>query len=203
MVRSTAAMILTVSMLAAACGSGGDGGQASGAGGDPDAHIRVNMTEYGFGSDVIEVRAGQTVEFLLKNSGDLDHEFMIGREVTVAMDGMATGFEHDFFEGLMPTVDPPEVGMVMESMEMDMDGDSMDMDDGSMDMDGDDGSMDMDTDGHDDGHHGFMVTLAPGGTASVTVTIPDDAVGDWEIGCFRDKGTHWSSGMHATLRITS
>ena len=221
MVRSAAAMILTVSMLAAACGSGGDGGQASGAGGDPDAHIRVNMTEYGFGSDVIEVRAGQTVEFLLKNSGDLDHEFMIGREVTVAMDGMATGFEHDFFEGLMPIVDPPEAGMVMESMEMDMDGDSMDMDDGSMDMDmdgdsmdmdgddgsmdmdGDDGSMDMDTDGHDDGHHGFMVTLAPGGTASVTVTIPDDAVGDWEIGCFRDKGTHWSSGMHATLRITS
>jgi len=199
-VRSTAAMILTVSMLAAACGSGGDGGQASGAGGDPDAHIRVNMTEYGFGSDVIEVRAGQTVEFLLKNSGDLDHEFMIGREVTVAMDGMATGFEHDFFEGLMPIVDPPEAGMVMESMEMDMDGDSMDMDgdDGSMDMD-----MDMDMDGHDDGHHGFMVTLAPGGTASVTVTIPDDAVGDWEIGCFQDKGTHWSSGMHATLRITS
>jgi uncharacterized cupredoxin-like copper-binding protein len=211
-------MILTVSMLAAACGSGGDGGQASGAGGDPDAHIRVNMTEYGFGSDVIEVRAGQTVEFLLKNSGDLDHEFMIGREVTVAMDGMATGFEHDFFEGLMPIVDPPEAGMVMESMEMDMDGDSMEMDmDGDsmeMDMDGDsmemdmDGDsmemdMDMDTDGHDDGHHGFMVTLAPGGTASVTVTIPDDAVGDWEIGCFRDKGTHWSSGMHATLRITS
>ena len=95
-------------MLAAACGSGGDGGEATGAGGDPDAHIRVNMTEYGFGSDVIEVRAGQTVEFLLKNSGDLDHEFMIGREVTVGMDGMATGFGHDFFEGLMSTVDPPD-----------------------------------------------------------------------------------------------
>ena len=174
--RSTTAMILAVSMLAAACGSGGDGGEATGAGGDPDAHIRVNMTEYGFGSDVIEVRAGQTVEFLLKNSGDLDHEFMIGREVTVGMDGMTTGFGHDFFEGLMPTVDPPEVGMVM-------------------------GSMETDTDGHDDGHHGFMVTLGPGATASVTVAIPDDAVGDWEIGCFRDKGSHWSSGMHATLRI--
>lgn len=190
MARSTTAMILAVSMLAAACGSGGDGGEATGAGGDPDAHIRVNMTEYGFGSDVIEVRAGQTVEFLLKNSGDLDHEFMIGREVTVGMDGMATGFGHDFFEGLMPTVDPPEVGMVMGSMEIEMDTDGHD-----------DGSMDMDTDGHDDGHHGFMVTLGPGATASVTVTIPDDAVGDWEIGCFRDKGSHWSSGMHATLRI--
>ena len=177
-VRSTTALILAVSMLAAACGSGGDGGEATGAGGDPDAHIRVNMTEYGFGSDVIEVRAGQTVEFLLKNSGDLDHEFMIGREVTVGMDGMATGFGHDFFEGLMPTVDPPEAGIVMESMEIEMDLDS-----------------------HDDGHHGFMVTLGPGATASVTVTIPDDAVGDWEIGCFRDKGSHWSSGMHATLRI--
>jgi uncharacterized cupredoxin-like copper-binding protein len=106
------------------------------------------------------------------------------------MDGMATGFGHDFFEGLMPTVDPPEAGMVMESMEIEMDTDGHD-----------DGSMDMDTDGHDDGHHGFMVTLGPGATASVTVTIPDDAVGDWEIGCFRDKGSHWSSGMHATLRI--
>jgi len=188
--RSTTAMILAVSMLAAACGSGGDGGEATGAGGDPDAHIRVNMTEYGFGSDVIEVRAGQTVEFLLKNSGDLDHEFMIGREVTVGMDGMATGFGHDFFEGLMPTVDPPEAGMVIESMEIEMGTDGHD-----------DGSMDMDTDGHDDGHHGFMVTLGPGATASVTVAIPDDAVGDWEIGCFRDKGSHWSSGMHATLRI--
>jgi len=187
-IRSTTAMILAVSVLAAACGGGG---QTSGDSGGPDAHIRVNMTEYGFGSDVIEVRAGQTVEFLLKNSGDLDHEFMIGREVTATMGGMATGFEHDFFEGLMPIVDPPEAVMDMESMDMD----DMDMDD--MDMD------DMDMDGHDDHHHGFMVVLAPGATASVTVTIPDDAVGDWEIGCFLDKGTHWSSGMHATLRITS
>ena len=178
MIRSTTAMILAVSVLAAACGGGG---QTSGDSGGPDAHIRVNMTEYGFGSDVIEVRAGQTVEFLLKNSGDLEHEFMIGREVTVAMGGMATGFEHDFFEGLMPIVDPPEAVMDMESMDMD----------------------DMDMDGHDDHHHGFMVVLAPGATANVTVTIPDDAVGDWEIGCFLDKGTHWSSGMRATLRITT
>jgi uncharacterized cupredoxin-like copper-binding protein len=194
-IRSTTAMILAVSVLAAACGGGG---QTSGDSGGPDAHIRVNMTEYGFGSDVIEVRAGQTVEFLLKNSGDLDHEFMIGREVTATMGGMATGFEHDFFEGLMPIVDPPEAVMDMESMDMgmdDMDMDDMDLDD--MDLD------DMDMDGHDDHHHGFMVVLAPGATASLTVTIPDDAVGDWEIGCFRDKGTHWSSGMRAELRITS
>ena len=194
MTRSTTAMILAVSVLAAACGGGG---QTSGDSGDPDAHIRVNMTEYGFGSDVIEVRAGQTVEFLLKNSGDLDHEFMIGREVTATMGGMATGFEHDFFEGLMPIVDPPEAVMDMEAMDMDMDDMDMDMDDMDMDMD------DMDIDGHDDHHHGFMVVLAPGATASVTVTIPDDAVGDWEIGCFLDKGTHWSSGMRATLRITT
>ena len=193
MIQSITAITLAVSILAAACGGGG---QTSGDSGGPDAHIRVNMTEYGFGSDVIEVRAGQTVEFLLKNSGDLDHEFMIGREVTTTMGGMATGFEHDFFEGLMPIVDPPEAVMDMDDMDMDMDIDDMDMD---MDID------DMDMDGHDDDHHhhGFMVVLAPGATASVTVTIPDDAVGDWEIGCFLDKGTHWSSGMHATLRITS
>jgi len=89
--------------------------------------------------------------------------------------------------------------MDMESM----DADDHDHDhDGTMDMDSDDhdGTMDMDSDDHGD-DHGFMVILKPGGTASVTVTIPDDAVGDWEIGCFRDKGSHWSSGMRATLRV--
>jgi uncharacterized cupredoxin-like copper-binding protein len=100
-------------------------------------------------------------------------------------------------------MDMDKMDMDKMDMDMDMDMDADGHDDDSMDMDSDDSSMDMDADGHDDGHHGFMVTLAPGATASLTVTIPDDAVGDWEIGCFRDKGTHWSSGMHATLRITS
>jgi uncharacterized cupredoxin-like copper-binding protein len=186
--RPIGTVILVVSILAAACGSGGDDSGASSSVSDPDVHIRVNMTEYGFGSDVIEVEAGQTVEFLLKNSGDLDHEFMIGREVTSGVGGTATGFEHDFFDGLAPTVDPPGAKMDMESMDAD-------------DHDHDhDGTMDMDSDDHGD-DHGFMVILKPGGTASVTVTIPDDAVGDWEIGCFRDKGSHWSSGMRATLRV--
>jgi uncharacterized cupredoxin-like copper-binding protein len=197
--RPIGTVILVVSILAAACGSGGDDSGASSSVSDPDVHIRVNMTEYGFGSDVIEVEAGQTVEFLLKNSGDLDHEFMIGREVTSGVGGTATGFEHDFFDGLAPTVDPPGAKMDMESM----DADDHDHDhDGTMDMDSDDhdGTMDMDSDDHGD-DHGFMVILKPGGTASVTVTIPDDAVGDWEIGCFRDKGSHWSSGMRATLRV--
>lgn len=189
--RPIGTVILVVSILAAACGSGGDDSGASSSVSDPDVHIRVNMTEYGFGSDVIEVEAGQTVEFLLKNSGDLDHEFMIGREVTSGMGGTATGFEHDFFDGLAPTVDPPGAKMDMESM----DADDHDHDE-TMDMDDNDGTMDMDS-----GDHGFMVILKPGGTASVTVTIPDDAVGDWEIGCFRDKGSHWSSGMRATLRV--
>ncbi len=188
--RPIGTVILVVSILAAACGSGGDDSGASSSVSDPDVHIRVNMTEYGFGSDVIEVEAGQTVEFLLKNSGDLDHEFMIGREVTSGVGGTATGFEHDFFDGLAPTVDPPGAKMDMESM---------DADDHDHDHD-QDGTMDMDSDDHGD-DHGFMVILKPGGTASVTVTIPDDAVGDWEIGCFRDKGSHWSSGMRATLRV--
>ncbi len=191
--RPIGTVVLVVSILAAACGSGGDDSGASSSVSDPDVHIRVNMTEYGFGSDVIEVEAGQTVEFLLKNSGDLDHEFMIGREVTSGVGGTATGFEHDFFDGLAPTVDPPGAKMDMESM----DADDHDHDhDETMDMDDNDGTMDMDS-----GDHGFMVILKPGGTASVTVTIPDDAVGDWEIGCFRDKGSHWSSGMRATLRV--
>jgi uncharacterized cupredoxin-like copper-binding protein len=55
------------------------------------------------------------------------------------------------------------------------------------------------TDAHD-AHAGFMVLLDPGETAEVTVTVPADRAGEWEIGCFQPG--HYEAGMHGELTVT-
>ena len=195
----------------------------------PDAagEIVIDMDEFTFGTDRIEVTAGETVTFILVNAGDNEHEFMIGRNLQETGEGYPNGFEHDFFEDVTPIVDPPNAGMDMGAMgdmdmgAMDMSGDSMsdeemsdeEMSDDEMDgMDmpdaghdeepaGDMDGMDMGGDGGEDVHAGFMVQRRPGEVARLTVTVPDDAVGEWDVGCFRGRGSHWDAGMRTTLVV--
>ena len=178
--RLTAAMLLALAVVAVGCGSSTNTVTPNAAG-----EIVLDYSEFSFGAGVVEVQAGQTVTFVLNNGGEKEHEFMIGRTVVENDLVHPTQFEHDFFEGLTPVVDPPSAAMGMD-MDMDMDGHSMD----DMDMD-----MDMDE------QHGFMVMQLSGESARVTVTIPADAVGEWEIGCFQDKGVHWDSGMRAKFVV--
>ena len=216
MSRFTKALVL---MAVAALGLAGCGEGAATP--DENGEIVITMTESAYAPDTIEVSPGQTVTFVLVNEGEKDHELMIGRNVTFT-DGVPDGFEHNFFEGLSPLVDPPEAAMEMDEMEMDMDmdmdmdeDDDMDMDD--MDMDEDD-DMDMDEDddmhmedmdmegmdmeeGDDHAGHGFMVLRQPNETARITITIPLDATGEWELGCFEEDGAHWDDGMKGTFTI--
>lgn len=53
-------------------------------------------------------------------------------------------------------------------------------------------------DDHDD-HAGFMLLLEPGDRVEVTFTVPEDKVGEWEIGCFEPG--HYDAGMHAALTV--
>ncbi len=196
----------------------------------PDAagEVVIDMDEFSFGTDRIEVVAGETVTFVLVNTGDNEHEFMIGRNLVETDLGYPNGFEHDFFETTTPVVDPPSAGMDMGAMDMgDMDMGDMDMSDddhadddmGDMDMGDDDmGDMDMPDDDHaddemsdgdmgdmdmggEDAHAGFMVQRRPGEVARLTVTIPADVVGEWDVGCFRGRGSHWDAGMRTTLVV--
>lgn len=89
------------------------------------------------------------------------------------------------------------------------------MDDGGMDgMDMTTTTMDMGSDapaedGGDAEDEGGMVLLEPGTPDSseagqfsiMEFTIPDDAVGTWEIGCFQEAGQHYEDGMRATLIV--
>jgi uncharacterized cupredoxin-like copper-binding protein len=50
--------------------------------------------------------------------------------------------------------------------------------------------------------HGFMVAVPKGGDeTTLTFTVTEDMVGEWEIGCFTDGGSHYNQGMHGTLIV--
>jgi len=206
------AFLTMLGLVAAGCGSSEDEVVLSS---DAAGEIVINMDEFSFGVDRIDVVAGETVTLIIVNGGDNEHEFMIGRNLVKTEQGYPNGFEHDFFEDFTPIVDPPSAGMDMADMgDMDMgdmDMGDMDMDMGDMDMDDmdmcddameDDGMGDMDMGGAgEEPHPGFMVQRRAGEVARLTITIPENAVGMWEIGCFRGRGSHWDAGMRATLNV--
>jgi uncharacterized cupredoxin-like copper-binding protein len=63
----------------------------------------IELTEFAFSPDTLEVQVGQEVTLNLVNKGALQHEFMVGRNVMM-MEGMANGFEMDFLEMASPTI---------------------------------------------------------------------------------------------------
>jgi hypothetical protein len=99
---------------------------------------------------------------------------MIGRDVKMH-DNRADGFEQDMFETAQ--VEPE----VMGGME---------------------GGMDMGSGGMSDEHTGFMVTVPNGGeNAMIKFTATQDMVGEWEMGCFQQDGTHYDAGMRGKLVV--
>lgn len=187
MKRLIIALALTslLALLLAACG--GSGAAA------PDAagNLTVEMSEYKFTPDNIELKVGQKVTITLVNMGEKDHEFMVGRDVAM-MEGAPNGFEHDLFENAQPMVMGGQV-MGMEGME----GDSM-ADDAMESKEGDEMA---DMGGHMD-HSGFMVVMPQGNdNATITFDVTEDMVGEWEIGCFEDDGQHYDDGMKGKIVV--
>ncbi len=51
-------------------------------------------------------------------------------------------------------------------------------------------------------HSGFMVVLPPGGTATMTFSVTEGMLGDWEMGCFEQDGVHYDAGMIGAVSVT-
>ena len=50
--------------------------------------------------------------------------------------------------------------------------------------------------------HGFMVAVPKASEeVTMTFTVTEDMVGEWEIGCFTDGGSHFNQGMTGTLVV--
>lgn len=140
----------------------------------------IEMSEYAFSPDVIEVQVGQPVTIELLNVGALEHELMFGRTV-MKMNNRPNGFEQDLFE--TAGVEPQVQEMIAASAEGEMDH--------------------MEEDTHIENHEGFMVLLPKSGDrATITFTPTNDMVGEWELGCFEQEGVHYDAGMKGKLVVT-
>jgi uncharacterized cupredoxin-like copper-binding protein len=47
----------------------------------------------------------------------------------------------------------------------------------------------------------FRFTVDPGETVQLSVTIPAERVGEWEIGCFNACGAHYRAGLAGTVHV--
>jgi plastocyanin len=143
----------------------------------------IDMTEYAFTPDRLEAKVGQQVTLNLVNKGQLAHEIMFGRNVMM-MDGRPSGYEQDMF---MEAGVEPEV-MVMEAEHEE--GEDHDEEAGH-------------EEGEEHGHEGFMVLLnKTDDQATMTFTVTEDMVGEWEIGCFELDGVHYDAGMKGVFVVT-
>lgn len=96
--------------LLSACGSGGDGatlGQPGDAS-EADRTIELEAEEFKFSMDEISVEPGETIEFVVRNVGQVQHEFAIGDEGEHAVAGHGGG-------GSTGPIDPGDSAMLVWS----------------------------------------------------------------------------------------
>lgn len=149
-------LILLNAFMFVLVGCSGSDDSASGDAGVPDpVEITLDLTEFAYAPEVLELQVGQIVTLIINDGGNLKHEIMFGRDV-VMHDGKANGYETDMFEfaGVSP--------------------------DGMMDMTGDDDEMDHDMENMGDEeemHSGFMTTIdMGGGTITIVFTVTEEMV---------------------------
>lgn len=188
-----------LSLIVAACGGGLSSAPA-------EEVITIEMTDFAFSPDTIELKVGQTVTINLVNEGVLVHELMIGRELVMDHNVPST-FEHDFFAGISP-----EVAVSGDSESAHNDDHAQESDHEVAQESGhshDEESHSQKESAHVEeskghSHDGFMVEL-PGNSdeiATITFTVTEDMLGEWELGCFIDNGAHYTAGMTGKLVVT-
>lgn len=104
--RKTLTILAAMALVLAACGGGGTTA-------DADGRVVIDLTEFEFSPNSIELVVGQEVTLVLSNEGEKEHEFMIGENVNTDP-GYPNGFEVDFFDTTDAVVDPMDA---MEGME--------------------------------------------------------------------------------------
>jgi plastocyanin len=156
-------------LLLAAC----SGGQPESSAKPEPVKFTIEMTEFAFQPAELQAKVGQEVTIDLVNSGALEHELMIGRDVKMT-NSRPDGYEHDMFASAQ--AEPMVMGGKVDGMDMS---------------------------GHDGEHTGFMVIVPNGSEkATVTFTTTEDMVGEWEIGCFSQDGVHYDAGMKGKFVVS-
>lgn len=177
-------LLAAIALVLAACGS-----QAP----PEPLELTIDMTEYAFEPADLEFQVGQEVTLHLTNSGALEHEIMFGREVMMT-DGRPSGYMVDMFES---AGEEPEVTVEMVEEEHTEGEEHTEEDEHT---EGDEHS---EGDEHtEDEAHGFMVMVpASHDVYTMSFSVTEDMVGEWEVGCFLLDGVHYESGMVGSLMV--
>ncbi len=188
--------------------------------------VTIEMSEYAFNPAEIEAEVGQEVTLTLVNVGTLEHELMIGNDVEMP-DGVPSGYETDMFRtgGIIPTVHgggmlmahdeaghqaEGEMAMADDEHEEGMAMEEDDHEEGmAMEEDEHEEGMAMEGEDHEEGMamnlegEGALMVMMPVGTETTTVsfTVTEDMIGEWEMGCFQLDGVHYNSGMVGTFTV--
>lgn len=143
-----------------------------------DGQVTIVMDEFSFTAPRINVDAGATIRLTLVNEGSVDHELMIGRGPQAA-----GGYGDDLLAVMLPVEGDSTVAMAAQD-------ETHDDDEG------------MATETHDDegmDHAGAHVTVEPGQRIELLLTVPADANGEWELGCFIEG--HYEGGMKGRFTV--
>lgn len=178
-------LLLTIPLILVACGSSAP---------PEPLEMTINLREFAFEPDELEFQVGQEVILHLTNSGSLEHEIMFGRDVMMT-DGNPNGYMIDMFEsaGVEPviTVDRSDEEGISEEEHMEED----------EHMEGDEHGEDEHMEGEHD-HAGFMVQVpVTDDIYTMSFTVTEDMLGEWEIGCFLLDGVHYILHMVGTLTV--
>ena len=175
--------LVSLALVLSACG--GAQGATPNASGELTIMQKDSEEGMSFGPDTIVLTAGQKVRLVIENSGAKNHEFMIGRTVMYNEAGAPDGFEEDFFMAISDQVntEPAMGAMVM------MNGETV-------------SGMDMGMGSEMGDHMGWMLVSPSGsGQSVIEFTVPEDAAGEWEMGCFEDNGAHYDDGMRGKVIV--
>lgn len=173
--------LVGIAALLLACG-GGDAEPSEADAADATATdtaatvIDITMSDHAYEPSEITVPAGKEVTLSFTNEGKAEHYFVVGD----AVDEDEEEFDENLFNGV-------------------------DLEKSKQAEGHDDDHDDEHEEEHEDEHHENEFELPPGGSGSLTFTLPPSKAGTYTIACFEETGgkTHYEMGMEGTLTVTT
>ena len=135
--------------------------------------ITITETDYSFSPSHLTFTAGQTVRITLVNkSSDKTHEFLMGKGLKHCKDNFGKTYACGWKTPLIPQDSQVIFGQGHGIDELQVDQPSQ------------------------------VALLDQGGTVTMQFTVPKNAAGDWQFGCFEQKGSHFTDhGMKGTITV--
>ncbi len=164
-------MLLAVGALATL----GLGPQAHAAG--PVHQVTLVMKEFKFEPATVHLKVGEQVVLTLKNEGTVEHEWSAGQGLV--SNAQQKGYHRDLIAMLKPKVTGREYDLERVSATAP--------------------ASDVSAEGETAKMLSTELDVQPGGSAVLHFTVPANAKGTWQFGCFVTG--HYESGMKGTLVI--